>query len=89
MNKEQIKGELRRWVAMKNGKVTPESLTDRTPIIEQRILSSLHVMELLLLIERLSGKPVEVDRLQPGSFRDIETIYQSFFHEPGGAHALA
>ena len=76
---EEIRQSLRDWIAEKSGKVRPEEIGDRTPIIEQRIISSLQVMDLILFLEQLSGKPIEVDDLKPGVFRDIDALYQNFF----------
>ena len=78
---EEIRRSLRDWIAKTNGKVRPEDLSDQTPIIEQRIISSLQVMDLIFFLEQLSGRSIEVDDLKPGVFRDIDTIYQSFFRE--------
>lgn len=78
---EEIRRSLRDWIAKTNGKIQPEDLGDQTPIIEQRIISSLQVMDLIFFLEQLSGKPIEVDDLKPGVFRDIDTIYQNFFRE--------
>jgi acyl carrier protein len=77
---EEIRQSLRDWVAKTNGKIRPEDLSDQTPIIEQRIISSLQVMDLIFFLEQLSGKPIEVDDLKPGVFRDIDSIYRNFFH---------
>jgi acyl carrier protein len=70
--------QLRHWVLAKNGKIRPEELDDHTPILEQRIITSLQVMDLILFLEQLTGKPIEVEMLQPGAFRSIETLYQHF-----------
>jgi acyl carrier protein len=80
-SEEEIRRSLRDWIVKTNGKVRPEELDDQTPIIEQRIISSLQVMELIFFLEQLSGKPIEVDDLKPGVFRDVDTIYRNFFHE--------
>ena len=80
-SEDEIRQSLREWIAKTNGKMRPEDLGDQTPIIEQRIISSLQVMDLIFFLEQLSGKPIEVDDLKPGVFRDIDTIYQNFFRE--------
>ena len=36
-------------------------------------------MELILEIELLKGDSLDVSRLRPGAFRDIDTIYKNFF----------
>lgn len=76
---EEIRRSLRDWIAKTSGKIRAEDLGDQTPIIEQRIISSLQVMDLIFFLEQLSGRPIEVDDLKPGVFRDIDSIYQNFF----------
>jgi acyl carrier protein len=78
---EEMRRSLRDWIVKTNGKIQTEDLNDQTPIIEQRIISSLQVMDLIFYLEQLSGKPIEVDDLKPGVFRDIDSIYQNFFHK--------
>jgi acyl carrier protein len=80
MNSEHdIRAQLRNWVLAKNGKIRPEELDDHTPILEQRIISSLQVMDLILFLEQLTGKSIEVEMLQAGVFRSIEMLYRHFF----------
>jgi acyl carrier protein len=80
MNSEHdIRAQLRNWVLAKNGKIRPEELDDHTPILEQRIISSLQVMDLILFLEQLTGKSLEVEMLQADAFRSIEMLYQHFF----------
>lgn len=78
---EEMRQSLRDWIVKTNGKIQTQDLNDQTPIIEQRIISSLQVMDLIFFLEQLSGKPIEVDDLKPGVFRDIDSIYQNFFHK--------
>ena len=77
----EIRQALREWVLAKNGKIRPEDLDDETPIIERRIISSPQIMDLILFIERLSARPIDVERLKVGVFRNINAIYQNFFEE--------
>jgi hypothetical protein len=82
MNTEaDIRQVLREWVSQKSGTIAPTALSDTTPIIEQRLISSLHILELILLLEQLTQRPIDVAQLKPGVFRDINTIYQHFFAE--------
>jgi len=83
----EIRQALRDWIARKSGgKVQPHEVTDQTPIIEQRIISSVQAMDLILFIEKLRGRPVDVERLKVGVFRTIDAIYASFFTDgPRGA----
>lgn len=78
---EEMRQSLRDWIVKTNGKIQTQDLNDQTPIIEQRIISSLQVMDLIFFLEQLSGRPIEVDDLKPGVFRDIDSIYQNFFHK--------
>jgi acyl carrier protein len=74
----EVKLALRDWISRK-GKTKPEDLSDQTPIVEQRIISSVQLMELILFIEDLSGKSIDVQSLKKGMLRDIDTIYENFF----------
>ena len=80
MNTEaQIRQNLRDWIAAANGKVHAEDVHDDTPIIERRIISSLQLTDLILMIERLSDSPIDVEMLRPGAFHDINSICETFF----------
>src|SRR5262249_52337319 len=76
-----IRTRLRDWVIAKNGKIRPEELDDQTPILEQRILSSLQAMDLILFLEQLTDRPIGVEMLQAGVFRSIDMLYRHFFAE--------
>ncbi len=82
MNRDpEIRQAIRDWVIKTSGKIRPDELDDSTPIIERRIISSLHVLDLILFLERLSGKPIDVGKLKVGVFRDIDAIVRNFFAE--------
>lgn len=70
---------LRDWVKQHASRPLPADFDDETPILEQRLVSSLKVMELLIFIEKNIGRPVQVCQVKPGSFRDINTIFATFF----------
>ena len=74
--------KVRSWLA-EHGRTTVDgaTLTDATPLIDEGILSSIQVPELLLFIEDLRGRPVEVSELQPGAFRSVDAIVSTFFTE--------
>jgi hypothetical protein len=76
---QEVKLALKEWVAKSSGKVSADQLNDDTPIIEQRFITSLQVMDLILHIERMTEQPVDVEQLKPGAFRDIQSIYTNFF----------
>lgn len=75
----EIRSALRDWVVRTNGKVAPEEIRDDTPILEKRIVKSLDVMDLILFLEELSGRPIDVEKLKPGVFRSIDAIWENFF----------
>ena len=75
----EIRQALREWIVKTSGKIQPQELSDQTPIIEQRIISSLQIMDLILFLEKLRDRSVEVEKLKVGVFRDIDVIYQNFF----------
>jgi len=85
MDEATVRSRLREWIARKSGKVTADQLSDSLPILEQRILSSLHVAELLLYIAELRDRAIDVESLRPGVFRDVDTIYKTFFAGRGDA----
>lgn len=80
----EIRQALREWVVRINGKITPDVLTDHTPIIERRIVTSLQIADLLLFLEELTGRAIDVEKLKPGVFRDIDMIYETFFSKAHG-----
>jgi hypothetical protein len=69
---------LREWVARKARDLPPAGLTDDLPLLEGRHLTSLHIPELILLLEGLRGETIDVERLQAGDFRDLRTISARF-----------
>lgn len=77
----EIREELRSWVLTKAPGLDPAQFTDTTPLFEERHIRSVNVPELLLLLERLRGAPIDVDDdLRPGDFRDIDTLVRRFGH---------
>ena len=77
---------IRRWLAAHARRDLP--IDDETPILELRVIDSLKVLELVLLVEELTGRPVTIEQLAPGSFRDVATICATFFatDEGEGTH---
>ena len=75
----EVKQTLREWIVKASGgKIAPEALCDDTPIIEERIITSLQIMDLILQLEKITGEPLDVEQLKPGVFKNINTIYQNF-----------
>lgn len=69
---------LREWLVAASGRVSRAELRDDTPLLETRIVTSLLLMDLIVYVESLAGRPIAVEQLTPGSFRDIETICRNF-----------
>ena len=56
---------VREWITQ-HAKAPPAELRDDTPIIEQRIITSLQVLDLILYLEEMRGTPIDVEGLRPG-----------------------
>jgi len=81
VNETEIRVALRDWVREQAGDEVP-LIDDATPLIASRLITSLQVMDLLLLLEELRQEPIDPTALRPGAFRDIDTIYATFFAAP-------
>lgn len=79
LSEAEIKHALGAWVKKVSRKPEAASVTDETPLIESRLITSLQIMELILEIERLKGQPFELRNLKPGVFNTINSIYATFF----------
>lgn len=80
---EDVRSILRGWILQTNRAVAPDALRDDTPILEERIVTSVDVMDLILLIEELRGATIDVERLDPAALRDIDSICAAFFAPRG------
>lgn len=69
--------QLREWI-LAQGRVSRAELQDDTPLLEERLITSLQLVELILFLESLRGRPIDEAHLVPGSFRDVETIARNF-----------
>ena len=74
----EVRETIRSWVLAKAKDLDSASLTDKTPLFEDRHLRSLHLPEQLLLLEKLCGEEIDVSDLQAGDFRDIDTLVKRF-----------
>ena len=73
--------KVRAWMAQHSRKPIDGELADAMPLIEEGILSSIQVPDLILYIEELRGRPVDIHELKPGAFRSIDAIVATFFPE--------
>ncbi len=55
-----------------------DSVSDDTPLLEERVITSFDVMDLMLHLEQASGRSISATQLVAGNFRDIRTIAREF-----------
>ena len=67
---------LRDWISERAGPVA-----DDTPLLANRLIDSLQLMELVLFLEELTDRPLRAEQLVPGAFSDIDTICRRFFDD--------
>lgn len=80
MSKEgRFRDALRKWIADTSSKASFEQVGDDTPLFRSGILKSVQVTDLILYIEELTERSVNVEQIKPGVFRDIDSIYRHFF----------
>jgi len=78
------RAELRSWVASRADGIEPDPALDRVALFDQRVLSSLHLPELILLIERLRNEPVDVTTMAAPDVASIDAIVATFFDRGTG-----
>jgi hypothetical protein len=71
----EIRAALRAFV-QRHSRGVP--ITDQTPLFSQRVLRSVHLPELILILERLRGEPIDVEHLRQGDFDSIDAIVNRF-----------
>ncbi|MEV6548988.1 acyl carrier protein [Streptomyces sp. NPDC051597] len=68
------------WISRRHpeaGGIGPED-----DLIESRLVDSLGFLEFIVLIERLSGRPVDIENLDLDDFRSLSRIERAFFSGP-------
>lgn len=78
ISEQEAKDAIRSWAIRRAKSSEPDQIDETTPLFADRHLTSVHVPELLLLLERLRGEPIDPEGLGPGDFRDIDTIVRRF-----------
>lgn len=76
-----MKEKLRHWVLGNAHNAHQADIDDQTEILESRLITSLQIMDLILFVEQLTGKSVELSQIKPRSFASIDAIYATFFQE--------
>jgi hypothetical protein len=81
MTTKEARQQLRDWIVTTNGKIRLEDLRDDTPLIEERIITSLQLPDLILFLERLRGEPLDLGRLRGTAFKDVNALCDNFLAE--------
>ncbi|HVL00549.1 MAG TPA: hypothetical protein VM553_12095 [Dongiaceae bacterium] len=76
-----VKTQIREWILAKNPQVDAGALTDDTALLEKKVLTSIQIMDLILYLEHLQGRPLDIDQVQPENFYSLNTICAAFFAE--------
>ncbi len=80
-----IRGWLRDWVAETSGEPA-SSFDDETALFADGLLDSTDFVELLLVIEERTGRPIDLTRFEPNAFASIDAMTRHLFaetsHEP-------
>jgi hypothetical protein len=79
----EARGALRQFVLDRNPGLTPQALGDDTPLLTERLVTSLHLVDMLLLLESMRRAPIDVRRMSPSSFRTIDSIVTTFLGAEG------
>jgi len=76
MNNENIVVEIKNYLKSVDATVNVENDTD---LEQSGLLSSLHMMGLVVLLENLIGSSISIDKIKVEHFRTIDTILANFF----------
>jgi hypothetical protein len=79
------KDRLRAWILDHGRRIDAVELRDDTPLLEQRILTSLQLADLLLFLEELRERPVDLEGLTGAAFRDLKSMVAAFLPEESHA----
>ena len=79
MSVPDVRTALLDWVRAHRRGASDAPLDADTLLLQERLLTSLHLPELLLYIEQLSGRPLDVASIRPGAFASVAAIERHFF----------
>ena len=83
MNRSSAVAKVRSCLAAIKQDTDLDAVGDNTPLLEDRVITSFDILELILHLEQVSGQSINRTQLVPGSFRDIETIARVFLNAEG------
>ncbi|MFT7074526.1 MAG: acyl carrier protein [Planctomycetota bacterium] len=81
MNEDSVRQQLRSWIAERAHLSSAKELEDDTQILEQGLISSLDVVELMLFIESILEEEIDADDIEPDVFQSIDRLYEHFFSQ--------
>jgi len=70
---------LREWIHAANPSAGALCVDPETDLIKSRILESLQLVELVLFLERRTGREILAEHLNPDAFRTLNSIFLNFF----------
>lgn len=74
--------QVRDYLAQQN--TTPGlTIEDDLDLIESGVLDSLKMMTLIIVIETIRGRPIEIDEMSVDHLRTVDLIRQNFFANEG------
>lgn len=85
MNDSSAVARVRSCLAAIKPDIDLDAISDDTPLLEERVITSFDVMDLLLHLEQASGRSITRTQMIPGSFRNIRTIAMVFLDGEAGA----
>jgi acyl carrier protein len=70
--------KVRACLAMIKPDIDVNTIRPDTPLLEERVIRSFDVLDLILHLEQISGRNISRTQLVPGSFRDMASIARVF-----------
>jgi acyl carrier protein len=83
MKPESARAAVRSCLAAVKPQLDLAAFGDDTPLLDSRVISSFELLDLILHLEQARGAPISREHLQPGSFRDVNTIARVFLEAEG------
>jgi acyl carrier protein len=78
-DREAVFRMLREWIHSANPTAAALCVDPKTDLIKSRILESLQVVDLVLFLERQTGREILAEHLNPDTFRTLNSIFLNFF----------
>jgi acyl carrier protein len=78
---------IREWIATSAG-ISPDDISADTPLVEERVLTSIMILDLLGVIEEVAGQPVDPDAIRASAFHDLGSIGSNFLGVHPSGHGV-